>query len=127
MLNADSSTLNSDNDVHRTVAAPIIPIAVALRWIERTARRMLSSEAPGRIRFSSVTKKLPSSAWPARPSSARASSSNGTNESSAKYAIIAERCVPRSAKNFATSVRFLSRIPPVSFRAGWTSPKRSPI
>jgi hypothetical protein len=62
----------------------MIPIAVALSWIERTALRMLSREAPGRIRFSSVTKKLPSSAWWARPRSASASSSSGTNDSSAK-------------------------------------------
>jgi hypothetical protein len=33
---------------------------------------------------------------------------SGTNERSAKYAIIAARCVPRSAKNFANSARFLS-------------------
>ena len=34
---------------------------------------------------------------------------SGTNDSSAKYAIIAARCVPRSAKNFANSARFLTR------------------
>jgi hypothetical protein len=34
---------------------------------------------------------------------------SGTNDSSAKYAIIAARCVPRSAKNFPTRSRRRTR------------------
>src|SRR6266508_4244587 len=35
---------------------------------------------------------------------------SGTNESSAKYAIIAARCVPRSAKNFWAIARLRMRL-----------------
>ena len=64
-----------------------------------------STELVGNALFSSVTRKLDSSARPANPSRASARKSSGTNERSAKYAIIAARCVPRSAKNLLKTSR----------------------
>ncbi len=83
-LKADSSTLNSESDPHRTNTAPTIPSAVALSWICSTTRTMLSTDVSGNVLFSSVTRKLDSSARPKRPSMASARNSSGTNESSAK-------------------------------------------
>src|SRR4026208_642480 len=100
MLNADSSTLKSESEVQPTNRAPITPSVAALSCTERTTLRMPSTELDGNALFSSVTRKLDSSARPAKPSRARARKRSGTKESSAKYAIIAARCVPRSAKNF---------------------------
>ena len=57
----------------------------------------------GNVFESCRTKNEPSSAWWTRPSSASDRKSSGTNERSAKYAIIAARCVPRSAKNLLTT------------------------
>src|SRR5262245_54575021 len=99
MLNALSSTLKSESDDQSRNTTPTIPSAVAFRWIARTARRIESSDVSGNVFESSRTKNEPSSAWWTSPSSASASRSSGTNDSSAKYAIIAARCVPRSAKN----------------------------
>ncbi len=59
----------------------------------------------GKSFFSSRTKNEFGVASCASPSSASESSSSGTNESSAKYAIIAARCVPRSAKNLPRTAR----------------------
>ena len=69
----------------------------------RTARRIESTDVLGNVFESSRTKNDPSSAWCTSPSSASARKSSGTNERSAKYAIIAARCVPRSAKNLLTT------------------------
>src|SRR5215207_5813262 len=100
MLNAVSSTLNNEIDVQPTKIAPITPRVAALSWIERTTSRMPSTELDGNALLSSVTRKLSSSARPAKPSRASARKRSGTNERSAKYAIMAARWVPRSAKNF---------------------------
>ena len=56
MLNADSSTLNSDSDVQSSAAPPMIPSAVACFWISSTVWTMLVIEVPGNARFSSVTR-----------------------------------------------------------------------
>src|SRR6186713_834065 len=103
MLNADSSTLKSEREVQPTNRAPITPIVAALSCTERTTLRIPSTELDGNALFSSVTRKLDSSARPAKPSRARARKRSGTKERSAKYAIMAARCVPRSAKNFEKS------------------------
>ena len=68
-LKADSSTLNSESDPHKTNTPPTIPSAVALSWICSTTRTMLSTDVSGNVLFSSVTRKLDSSARPKRPSS----------------------------------------------------------
>src|SRR6266511_2645904 len=107
MLKADSRTLKSESEVQPRKRPPTIPSVAALLWIERTTLRMLSTELVGTALFSSVTRKLDSSARPAKPSSASARKRSGTNERSAKYAIIAARCVPRSAKNFEKTSRML--------------------
>ena len=83
----------------------MIPSAAALFCTRRTRLMMLSSDVPGNACFSSLTKKSDASARWARPKSESARKTSGTNESSAKYATIAARCVPRSAKNFCTSWR----------------------
>ena len=74
-----------------------------VRLDPRTARRIESSDVFGNVFESWRTKNDPSSAWWTRPSSASDRKSSGTNERSAKYAIIAARCVPRSAKNLLTT------------------------
>src|SRR5581483_10890818 len=99
MLNALSSTLKNESDDQSRNAPPTMPSAAAFAWIARTARRIESSDVLGNVRESSRTKNEPSSAWCTRPRSASDKRSSGTNERSAKYAIIAARCVPRSAKN----------------------------
>src|SRR5581483_10105316 len=110
MLNADSSTLKSESDDQSRKKPPTTPSAVALSWIVWTTRRIVVIEESGNAFFSSVTKKPDSSARPASPTSASERKSSGTNESSAKYAIIAARCVPRSTKNFENA--FLTRARP---------------
>src|ERR1041384_6041976 len=117
MLNADSSTLNSESDDQRRKAPPTIPSVAALSCTLRTSETMSPTGASGSACFSSVTRKLDSSARPAKPSSDSARNVSGANESSAKYAIIAARCVPRSAKNFANRVRLRTRNAPSIFRA----------
>src|SRR3954451_12292051 len=99
MLNALSSTLKNERDDQSRNAPPTAPSAVAFAWIARTARRIESSDVFGNVFESCRTKNDPSSAWCTSPSSASARKSSGTKERSAKYAIIAARCVPRSAKN----------------------------
>src|SRR6478735_4370558 len=99
MLNALSSTLKKESDDQSRNAPPTMPSAVAFDWMPRTARRIESSDVFGNVFESCRTKNDPSSAWWTRPSSASDRKSSGTNERSAKYAIIAARCVPRSAKN----------------------------
>src|SRR3954451_15019020 len=99
MLKALSSTLKNDSDDQSRNAPPTIPSAVAFSWIPRTARRIESSDVFGNVFESWRTKNDPSSAWCTRPRSASERKSNGTKERSAKYAIIAARWVPRSAKN----------------------------
>src|SRR4029079_12367754 len=118
MLNADSSTLKSESDVHPTKTAPITPSVAALSWIERTTLRIPSTELDGNALFSSVTRKLDSSARPPSPTRARARKRSGTKERSAKYAIIAARCVPRSAKNLLKT----SRIPREASLSAMTKP-----
>src|SRR5579884_1272635 len=100
MLKALSSTEKNESDDHSRKPPPTAPSAAAFGWIARTARRIESRDVLGNVFSSCRTKNEPSSAWWTRPSSASDSRSRGTNESSAKYAIIAARCVPRSAKNF---------------------------
>ena len=116
MLNADSSALNSDSDDHSRPMPPMMPSVAAFSCTWWTSVRMLCSELPGNARFSSRTRKSDASARCARPSSDSARKMSGTKESSAKYATIAARCVPRSAKNFAKSARFRRRIDPVARR-----------
>src|SRR5919204_2973982 len=100
MLNADSSTLKSESDVHSSAAPPTTPRAAACFCTARMVWTMLSIELPGKARFSSVTRKVDSSGRPASASSDTVRNSSGTNDNSAKYAIIAARCGPRSPKNF---------------------------
>src|SRR3954466_573458 len=100
MLNALSSTEKNESDDQSRNAPPTAPSAAAFDWIARTACRIESSDVDGNVFSSWRTKNEPSSAWCTRPSRASESSSSGTNERSAKYAIIAARCVPRSAKYF---------------------------
>src|SRR5712691_5907411 len=99
MLNALSSTLKNESDDQSRNAPPTIPSAVAFAWIARTALRIESTDVRGNVFVSCFTKNDPSSAWCTSPSSASARKSSGTKERSAKYAIIAARWVPRSAKN----------------------------
>src|SRR5207247_3435206 len=106
MLNADSSTLKSESELQTRNAAPMIPSVAALSCTLRTSVTMSLTGASGSACLSSVTRKLDSSARPVRPSSESARNVSGTNDKSAKYAIIAARCVPRSAKNLANSARF---------------------
>src|SRR5882762_7690042 len=103
MLKADSSTLKRESDVQPMKRPPMIPSAVACVCTERTTFKMPSIELVGNALISSVTRKLDSSARPAKPRSASARNRSGTNERSAKYAIIAARWVPRSAKNLLTT------------------------
>src|ERR671932_1755586 len=105
MLNALSSTEKNESGDQSRNAPPTIPSVRAFAWICLTRFRISSTDALGNTRASSRTKKLCSSAWCARPRIASARKSSGTNERSAKYAIIAARCVQRSAKNFARTTR----------------------
>src|SRR5436305_4046771 len=98
MLNALSSTEKKESDDQSRNAPPTAPRAAAFDWMARTACRIESRDVEGNVFSSWRTKNEPSSAWWTSPSSASESSSSGTNERSAKYAIIAARCVPRSAK-----------------------------
>src|SRR5262245_65939476 len=99
MLNALSSTLNSESDDHSRNAAPRIPSAAAFDWIARTARRIEATDVLGNVLWSSRTKNDPSLAWFTTLSTDSERKRSGTNDSSAKYAIMAARCVPRSAEN----------------------------
>jgi hypothetical protein len=109
MLKADSSALKSESDDQTNATPPMIPSVAALSCTLWTSVRMLCSDVPGNARESSRTRKSEASARRARPSSASARNVSGTNERSAKYATIAARCVPRSAKNFSTSCRLRRR------------------
>src|SRR5919197_5583756 len=109
MLNADSSTLKNESDVQRSAAPPMIPSVAAFRRTELTRFTMRTIGTPGSACLIWRTRKVDSSARPVRPRSDRARNVSGTKESSAKYATIAARCVPRSAKNFCTRVRFRTR------------------
>src|SRR5947207_14987197 len=108
MLKALSSTEKSERDDQARNATPRMPRAVACSRIARTARSSESSDVLGKARCSSRMKNEPEFAWPAVLRTASERKSSGTNESSAKYAIIAARCVPRSAKN----LRAIARIKP---------------
>src|SRR5215213_91460 len=112
MLKADSSTLKSESDVHSSAAPPTRPSAAALSCTVCTRLTIWSMGVPGSVFLISLTRNELSSARPVSPSSARDRNVNGTNESSAKYAIIAARCVPRSAKNFDQRSRLRTRIAP---------------
>src|SRR5438132_2886149 len=107
MLSADWSALKNDSDDQTRPIPPMIPSAAALSWTRRTSLMMLSSDVPGNACFSSRTKKSDASARCARPKRDSARKTSGTNERSAKYATIAARWVPRSAKNLRTSWRRL--------------------
>src|SRR5919199_3028465 len=109
MLKADSSTLKNESDVQIRAAPPMIPSAAAFRRTEFTRLTIRVIGTPGSVCLISLTRNDDSSARPVRPSSDSARNVSGTNESSAKYATIAARCVPRSAKNFCTRVRFRTR------------------
>jgi hypothetical protein len=56
MLNADSSTLNSDSDVQSRKAPPMIPSVVAFSLIASTTRTMSSIDWDGNSRRSSSTR-----------------------------------------------------------------------
>src|SRR5216683_188371 len=103
MLNALSRTLKNESDDQSRNAPPTIPRVAAFAWIPRRARRIESTDVLGNVFDSKRTKNEPSSAWCTRPRSASARNRSGTNERSAKYAIIAARWVPRSAKNLLTT------------------------
>src|SRR3954452_10271930 len=105
MLNADSSALKRESDDQARKTAPMIPSVAALSWIPWTTRRIVSSELVGKARSSSRTKKSDASARREKPRSASERKTSGTNDRSAKYAIIAARCVPRSRKNLANGFR----------------------
>ena len=123
MLNALSSTLKSESDDQSRNAAPTIPSAAELCWIARTA---LEDRVERRARERSLQltdEERAGSASFVVPSSASARKSSGTNESSAKYAIIAARCVPRSAKNF----RRIDRHGRAVCSAPWMPLRRLPI
>src|ERR1051326_3710810 len=109
MLNADSRTLNSESDVHSSAAPPTSPSAAALSCTAWTRCTICSIGVPGSARLISLTRKLDSSARPRRPSSDSDRNVSGTNESSAKYAIIAAKWGPRSAKNLRPRSRRLTR------------------
>ncbi len=103
MLKADSSALKNESEDQSRPTPPMIPSAAALFCTRWTSLMMLWSDVPGKACFSSLMKK--SDAWArwARPKSESARKTSGTNDSSAKYATIAARWVPRSAKNLWTS------------------------
>jgi hypothetical protein len=84
MLNADSSTLKSDKDVHRSAAPPTMPSVAALSCTACTSLTIWSIGVPGSARLISLTRKLDSSARPARPSSDSERNVSGTNDSRAK-------------------------------------------
>src|SRR2546421_396642 len=109
MLNADSSTLKKESDVQRSATPPIAPSVAASFRTALTSSTIRLIGTPGSVFRISSTRKLDSSARPVSPSSESARKVKGTNESNAKYAIIAARCVPRSAKNFSTRRRFRLR------------------
>ena len=56
MLNADSSTLNSESELQKRNVAPRIPSVAAFRWIARTTRTMSSIDCEGKSAWSSVTR-----------------------------------------------------------------------
>src|ERR1700719_3261909 len=105
MLSADSSALKNESDDQMRPIPPMIPSVAALFWTRCPSVIMLSSDVPGNACLSSRTKKSDASARCARPNSDSARKMSGTKERSAKYATIAARCVPRSAKNLRTSWR----------------------
>src|SRR3954463_4483806 len=109
MLKADSSALKSDSDDQRSATAPMIPSVAALSCTWWTSLMMLAIDVDGNARESSFTRKSDASARCTRPSSDSARNVSGTNERSAKYATIAARCGPRSAKNLLASCRFRTR------------------
>src|SRR5919198_6515545 len=109
MLNADSSTLKNESEVQRSAAPPMIPSVAAFRRTEFTRLTIRTIGTPGSACLICRTRNVDSSARPVRPRSDRARKVSGTKLSSAKYATIAARCVPRSAKNFCTRVRFRTR------------------
>jgi hypothetical protein len=108
-LKADSSALKSESDVQSSAAAPTMPSVAALSCTLWTRSTMRSIGVPGSACLISFTRKLDSSARPVKPRKERARNVSGTKASSAKYAIIAARCVPRSAKNFRQSSRLRTR------------------
>src|SRR5919204_1675430 len=109
MLKADSSTLKNESAVQRKNVPPMIPSVAALWRTEFTRFTIRLIGTPGSACLIWRTRKVDSSARPVSPSSESARKVSGTNESSAKYATIAAKCVPRSAKNFCTRVRFRTR------------------
>jgi hypothetical protein len=109
MLNADSSALKSESDDQSSAIPPTTPSVAALSCTRWTSERMLLSDVVGNARLSSFTRKSDASARCTRPSKESARNVSGTNDRSAKYASIAARWVPRSAKNFATSARLRRR------------------
>ena len=72
----------------------------ALRWIARTTETICSTDWPGKMSSRYETRALEASTCPISPSPASAKKTSGTNESSAKYATIAARWVPRSRKKW---------------------------
>src|SRR2546423_3599248 len=112
MLKALSSTEKSERDDQARNATPRMPSAVAFARIARAARSSESSDVLGKARCSSRMKNEPEFAWPAVLRTASERKSSGTNESSAKYAIIAARCVPRSAKNLRAIARIKQQYAP---------------
>src|SRR6476619_1495310 len=111
MLNADSSTLKSESDAQRRARPPMIPRVAALSCTLWTRSMMRSIGVPGSVFLISRTRKDDSSALPVRPSNESDRKVRGTKERRAKYAIIAARCGPRSAKNFCRRSLRRTRMP----------------
>src|SRR5882672_3095017 len=125
MLKADSRTLKRERDVHSKAAPPTIQSAVAWSCTVCTRSTMRLMGVPGSACLISLTRNDDSSARPVNPSSARDRKVSGTKESSAKYAIIAARCGPRSAKNLRTRSHLRTRMPR-EYRANGRGGRRTP-
>src|SRR5581483_1441572 len=105
MLNALSSTEKNESDDQSRNAPPTMPSVPAFAWIAWIALRIDVTDVLGNVFSNSWTKNECRLAWCTSPSSASDRNSSGTNERSAKYAIIAARWVPRSRKNFDRTAR----------------------
>src|SRR4051812_21996767 len=105
MLKADSSALKSERDDQSSRTPPAIPSTAALSCTRWTSETIPEIELPGNARPISLTRKSEASARCTRPSSDSDRNVSGTNERRAKYATIAARWVPRSAKNLAGRAR----------------------
>src|SRR5574338_1414190 len=98
MLNADSSAESSEIELQRRAIPPTIDNVAAFRCTSATTFTIDSTDCPGKTSSRYDTRELEASAWSRRPSRESAREISGTNDARAKYATIAARWVPRSAK-----------------------------